>query len=449
MGSKHCAPASNIDDMQYTQQPSSREKAASGSRLLGRALLYAALVIVVTSVGCGASQKAASSPAARATALHSIAADYAQDKDLDQAKKALANMKLANPGQVILVQAEQEMAQKVEREQIQQLSDLAAAMGARSPQLIAYLAPSATPAPEPTDPPAAQPIPTDPALSQAATQPVPLDAPTATTAAPTAAPQPTSTPATAQVTARMNANVRSGPGAAYAVIGQLVGGRSYAIVARNAGGDWWRITYPSEEQAWVSGTVVDVANAGSVALAQNIPTPAPTPIPPPTSPPAPTKPPAPAQPTAVPAPPGMRYVIKSLRLRAVGESAQHCTGGDHNIWVFVEDPSGQRIDGVRVHEIYTNSIVVSGSKGPGAASWDIYRGGGGQVDIVDESGNRIGELSRGMSDDWPPFDLYLAAGYCTCKPYPDAASCQAAQEGHNEFAGIGHFVYEVTYRRTY
>jgi hypothetical protein len=182
----------------------------------------------------------------------------------------------------------------------------------------------------------------------------------------------------------------------------------------------------------------------SVAVALNIPTPPPLPTAAPTVPPAPTAP-------AATAKPSVAYVVKSVRLRPVGQDAQKCGGGgDNGIWAWVEDPAGNRLDGVMVKEIFTKIIQVSGSdnKGPGAAHWPIYRGGGGQLEIVDGAGNVISEVTRGMSDDWPPFDLMKAAGYCDCHPFSDA-ECQAALQNHTYAFAAGHYVYEVVFQRTY
>jgi hypothetical protein len=175
-----------------------------------------------------------------------------------------------------------------------------------------------------------------------------------------------------------------------------------------------------------------------VAVAQNVP---PPPTPKPTQPPQPTQPPKPS----------VAYVVKSLRLRSVGEDAQRCNGGDHNIFVLVVDPAGNPLDGVRVREIFSGQIFVTGNqgKGPGRVQYDIFRGGGGQVDVVDEAGNRISEVTRGMSDDWPDFDLMKAAGYCNCKPHPDDASCEADLVNHTYLFAVGHYVYEVVFQRTW
>ena len=221
-------------------------------------------------------------------------------------------------------------------------------------------------------------------------------------------------------------------------------GKEVDIIGRNSSGDWWRIAWDGAGQAWVAGLVVRVLGPiDTVAVAKDIPVLPTRPPAPPTQPPAPTAPPKPA----------VDYVIKSFRLLK-----QECNGGNHNIFVQVLDKTGAPLDGVRVREGWRaqnpetahDAIKVSGAKGPGRAEYDIYRGGGGQVDIVDDAGNRISELSRGMSDDWPDFDLILAAGYCDCKPYPDAQSCRAGLEGKDyHYFPVGHYAFEVIFQRTW
>jgi hypothetical protein len=231
------------------------------------------------------------------------------------------------------------------------------------------------------------------------------------------------------------------------------------VIGRNANGDWWRLAWPGNGQAWVSGTTVRLQGPiDTVAVAKDIPTPPPVPTraPQPTAPPAAPEEPAPEAPPPTPQPaaqppPGMQYVVQSVRLRSVNEGSQRCDGGDHNIFVNVIDAGGNPVDGVRVREVFSGQINVTGAqgKGPGRVEYDIYRGGGGQLEIVDEGNNRIGEATRGMSADWPDFDLMKAAGYCNCKPHPDDASCEADLRNKQYLFAVGHYAYEVVYRRTY
>ena len=381
---------------------------------------------------------------------------------MSEPKRRFSALKLANPGQILLAQANEEIGQDADRQGIAELVQLADALGARDLQIMAYL----TPAPAAPTPAAATQAPAAtlgaPAAAVTATLPALTSVPPSAPAA-SSGPAPSSTPDKPHVTANVFVNIRSGPGTAYPVIGQLAVNQSIDLMARNATSDWWRIVYPTAEQAWVSGQVVEVSGGEAIAIAENIPvlptaTIAPTRPPVPTQPPAATQLPAATQPTAAPAPTeppaqpkpsGVAYAVKSLRLRSVAEG--QCHGGDHNIWVFVQDAQGNRLDGVRVHEIFTNSTNVTGAQGKGAgtALWDIYRGGGGQVEIVDDAGNRVSEVSRGLSADWPDADLMWAAGYCGCKPYPDQASCAAglANKEYQNF-NVGHYVYEVVFQRT-
>ncbi len=235
-------------------------------------------------------------------------------------------------------------------------------------------------------------------------------------------------------------NVRGGPGVAYPVVGALNAGGSATIVGRIENSVWWQIDQGNSDLGWVASQVVDVqGNTDTVPVITDITPPPATPTP--ASPPTPT-----SQPK-----PGVDYVIKSVRLRAIGEHSQRCDSGDHNIYVTVVDPAGNRLDGVRVRGIYTGNIHVTGSqgKGPGVAEWDIYRGGGGAMEIVDDNGNRISERTREMSADWPAFDMLDAAGYCNCKPHPDAASCQSDLNSKRFFFAVGHYVYEVIFQRTF
>ncbi len=400
-------------------------------------------MIVVTSASCGRSTSKLT-PAERDARLGQIAADYARSGDLTQAQDELAKLDFANPGQLLLVAAEQSLQDNRPSQDTQELAVLADALGARSRLLEAYLPPDATPIPGPSSTGVPPEQPTEPAAAPPAiTLPTPADTPTlapTATITPTLAPSPTV--AKAHVVADSTVNLRGGPGTVYPVVGQLRAGQASDIVGRNASGDWWQVTWDGQGQAWVAGTIVNVLGPiDTVAVAPSIPTPRPSPTTEPTVPPTATTPPRPS----------VDYIVKSLRLRPVGQDAQKCGGGgDNGIWVYVEDPGGNRLDGVRIKEIFTGIVQVSGSdqKGPGAAHWPIYRGGGGQMVIVDDAGNVRSDVTRGMSDDWPDFDLMKAAGYCDCHPFNDA-ECQAALQNHTYAFAAGHYTYEVVFQRTY
>ncbi len=75
------------------------------------------------------------------------------------------------------------------------------------------------------------------------------------TAIPTFTPLPTQ--CSPSVTSTVNANVRSGPGTAYDIVGSLMLGQSVTIVGRNDACTWWYINYPTAgSYAWIVGSVV-------------------------------------------------------------------------------------------------------------------------------------------------------------------------------------------------
>ncbi len=71
--------------------------------------------------------------------------------------------------------------------------------------------------------------------------------------------------------ATQNANLRAGPGTAYAQIGSVTVGQALQIVARDGGGAWYQLA----GGAWIFGQLV--TNAPNVAVAKVIPTLAPAP----------------------------------------------------------------------------------------------------------------------------------------------------------------------------
>ncbi len=72
------------------------------------------------------------------------------------------------------------------------------------------------------------------------------------------APPPADTPCAPSFTANTQANVRSGPGTVYDVIGTLPQGASQPVAGRNAEGDWWYIEFQNG-YGWVSAMTGQVA----------------------------------------------------------------------------------------------------------------------------------------------------------------------------------------------
>lgn len=374
-----------------------------------------------------------------------VALGYIQTKDLEQAKTQLQALRAPNLGQLVSGVAERRINGNGRPEEVTALAELALALGVVSPDLeqrlptptslptptAIALVPSPTPQPATATPPPATPT-TEPATATTSVS-VATEAPTAT-----------ATPAPAAI-AVADVNIRGGPGLDYDVVFTLTSGDKAPITGTDSTGQWWQVELEDGATGWVLGQLVStegavegvpiVANLEPPAATPTRPLPASTPIRPT---PAPTQPPAPA------------WAV-DVRLRPVGQDAQHCTGGEHNIFVSVVDANGSPINGQRVREVFTGSIQVTGDqgKGDGRVEYDIYRGGGGVVELVDGAGNAVSPQSRGMSADWPDFDLMLAAGYCNCKPHPDPASCEADLQNKTYLFAVGHYVYEVVFRRNF
>jgi hypothetical protein len=125
-------------------------------------------------------------------------------------------------------------------------------------------------------------------------------------ASPTPAPSPTPVPpsptpekATMKISSPGVTNVRSGPGTAFAKVGEVQQGQSFEIMGKNQAGTWWQFSF-NGQPAWISAEMVSAnAAAQNVEVAANIPA---APVQP-TAAPRPVQPaPAPVQPTAAPPP---------------------------------------------------------------------------------------------------------------------------------------------------
>lgn len=96
---------------------------------------------------------------------------------------------------------------------------------------------------------------------------------------PGSSPSPTPRPVMATITTQV-LNVRGGPGTNYPIIGQVLQGERYPILARNAAGTWWRIDFDGVP-GWVYAALVEASgDAASVPIMHDLPTPPPpTPTP--------------------------------------------------------------------------------------------------------------------------------------------------------------------------
>ena len=146
-----------------------------------------------------------------------------------------------------------------------------------------------TPTPEPT----ASSVPVAEATAIAATAtPVASDTPTASPEPPPATATPSPAPPTATITATLTAtatpaatatatlpaafavivrnpvNLRGGPGQGFDVVGQVISGQRYPVLARNLAGNWWQIDVDGLA-GWVSSDLVTIeGDRGDVAVVE-------------------------------------------------------------------------------------------------------------------------------------------------------------------------------------
>ncbi|NOX62871.1 MAG: DUF5107 domain-containing protein, partial [Chloroflexi bacterium] len=99
------------------------------------------------------------------------------------------------------------------------------------------------------------------------------------TPSPPHTPTSTPTPALPMGFVLKDANLRSGPGIVYPVIGLVAKGQQVALQARNRAGDWILLDMGGEGQEWVAAFLLDLPIGIELPIAQNIPTPPPTPTP--------------------------------------------------------------------------------------------------------------------------------------------------------------------------
>ncbi|HRF95079.1 MAG TPA: SH3 domain-containing protein, partial [Aggregatilineales bacterium] len=104
--------------------------------------------------------------------------------------------------------------------------------------------------------------------------------------------RPTSTPTATSLVARVtissaSANLRTGPGTNYSVVGAALNGVSFDVVARTSDSTWYLVQYTTSTRAWVSASVVTVSVPNtSITIAATIPAPPPTSVVVSTSPPS-------------------------------------------------------------------------------------------------------------------------------------------------------------------
>jgi uncharacterized protein YraI len=459
-GTNHGAPGRSLPGSLTTGKTMNRHSHATGefprSRRSFRFSLVLPVLFTIAILIAGCSSSAGSvkvSPEDREAAFRQIAADYVANGNLAAVQTALDKLDLANPGQLIVALAEADVNAGKPKTDVEPLARLANALGARSPRLEAYLQPTVAPIASiaPTAAPrATQQLPTATTAPLPTTEPSPA---TTATAAPTEVPttQPTDVPPSAtpapqkpRVLAENTVNLRSGPDRTYPVIGRLNAGQEVDIVGRNASGDWWRLAWSGNGQAWVAGTVVRVLGAiDTIAEVKDVP-------PAPTAAPRPTSAPVAAQPTTPPKVAGPDFRLESIRVWGVQEnggwydgSSVHC-GEKRELRVIALDAAGNRLDGVTIKMVYgSQEEKVTGSKGPGEAEFVLGLGQDAYV-IRDIDGRQVtSDVARGMSTNPAAisYDVLMGGGFCR-----DAADCAhfVSQNGC-----YGHYSWTVTFRRAY
>jgi hypothetical protein len=239
------------------------------------------------------------------------------------------------------------------------------------------------------------------------------------------------------------ANLRSGPGQAYPLVGKLTAGESAGIIARNASGDWWQLAWNGASSAWVAGTTVKVQGPiDTVAVAKNVP---PPPAPPTAAPPA-----APPPTKAPPTPAGPDFRLVSKRLFTLEENGgRHdgptvVCGFNHTLYMTVLDAAGNPLNGVTVKDANGDTERVSGDKGPGKLDFDLWWPGIDVVVVRDADGRQVtSDVARGILVNTGAIsdDVLIAAGYCS-----DAESCANIK---GECGCCHHLSWEATFQRAY
>jgi len=119
-------------------------------------------------------------------------------------------------------------------------------------------------------------------------------------------------------------------------------------------------------------------------------------------------------------------------------------GYQHNLHVYVKDAAGNPLDGVTIREAGgVQQELVSGSKGPGMAEFDLYPPGK-DVYIIRDADGRQATSDTGAAPSVPQaisFDILRGSRYCG-----DDADCAhfVSQNGC-----YGHFSWDIEFRRNY
>lgn len=196
-----------------------------------------------------------------------------------------------------------------------------------------------------------------------------------------ATPTTTTTPITQTVTATRNANLRSGPGTTYKVIGAVKAGQQLTVTDHNPAGDWLQL----DTGAWIAAFLVKPATAAPPSAAAtatptkaaSAPAPASTPTPPPPT--------ATAAPEPIAGPPNVALLILTnhgsaeiLAIRNDGSAPVNISGwwlngskGDETCTI----PAGTVLDPGALYQIATGDSAPSGP-GYSCGNKPIWNNGG-------------------------------------------------------------------------
>ncbi len=199
---------------------------------------------------------------------------------------------------------------------------------------------------------------------------------------------------------------------------------------------------------WTS-TSTPTNSPTAAPTATDTPVPTETDAPEPTATVRPTSPPKAAAPTSTPVPTAPAatatatydFIVAKQDVMPVIENGG-CQGR-HSIFVTVVDANNQPIDGLVVSDKDNTISFVSGEKGPGQVTFDLWKNGYDLYVKGDQSGQPVhSETTRHLSSDKPEISDMIKGGVCK-----DEAECQDKIAKFSYC--FGHYAYEVTFKRTY
>ncbi len=399
-----------------------------------------------------------------------IALDFQANRNVEEARSRLSQLKVANPSQWLVYVTENAITGSGDVNTTTALVILAHALDLPSADIVQYaqqhqLLPTVVP-PANTAPVAkvaslAQPV-TSAALNTQPATPITLTvmlsqtkSPSTTvsittssasslTAAPTAINQ--TSAAIPAAKAKDALNIRSGPGVDYNLVSAVQPGETLSIVGKNNEGDWWEVALANSQVGWVYGQLVEISgNTAAVAVAADIPPPPPTAT---VAPVVQAAPPTPApQATSAPAASSSdapHFSLASKRMWSKAENGD-CRG-QHLLRLHVVDANGVPLNGVTLQGIYTGATFVTGSqgKGDGIIEYDLYSTGEGFKAVTNNDGRpATSENAEGFTTDSRDIDeaTLIAGGYC--------ANHEDCQIFYSSFGCKGHHSWEATLKRNY